>query len=469
MTIEALELILAKAPAEIVADLQETSFPDLPTWADLEEQYEPSAHAIMDTTQYPEKLDENNVDSFKRTAFALQKLMVRRVAQSMFSNPVKRKYNYDVENETEQAAVDIIEEMYRTRSFIDSENIKRAKMLNATCQVATIWSAYEVAPYFVKGEPIKYKLFHKSYSEQQGYKLYPIVDRYDNLLVFSVYYTDSDDIEQMDVYINAYNGGKAQYLRFVNLEGWQLDAELSNTALEVFPVVYANIDAPVWGGDDGTLLVEQLESMESYQGLYIQRNALPTFTLDYGEIEHGSQRSTTEEKADDSRRIIEVGKGGQMNDVTWQGAGDAVSDRFTRIRNAFFEQNQVPDTSFSTMIASNTSADNKELIFADAKANAQDLGGVWVRFFYDEFEIIKTYLSVLFPKYRQAFQNISARSVITPYSIKTRAENAEYVSTAGDSMSLETKVGILGESDDVTAEADRIRAEQQINTNSGIL
>jgi hypothetical protein len=463
MTLEQLNELLASSIEEIIKKVEELhSFPKLPKWSDLVKQYDPMKHNIWDTSKYPEKKNENNMDEFKRTALGLQKLAVKRVAQSMFSNPVQRKYNYNRENEQEKLAIDIIEEVYRTRNYIDSENIQRAKKLNSNCQIATIWRAYE-KPSIVEEQISNLTLTHKTYCEKDGYTLYPVLDMNDEMILFGISYKDISDIEHFDLYVNKIDSSELR--AYVNSsEGWIEDPERTQS-LEIFPVVYANIDEPVWGGDEGTNLVEQLEEMESYQGLYIKRNALPTFTLDYGELDPGDAQSDTEEKSDDSRRIIEVGKGGNMTDVTWEGAEKAISSRYERLRNAFFEQIQVPDTSFANMIKSNTSADNKELIFADAKAYAKDIGGIWEKFLYEEMEIVKKMIAVMFSKFSKIYDTISVRSVLTPYSIKTRLENAEYVATAGSAMSMDTQVKTLGEVDDVNAEVEKIQEERSTSAN----
>jgi hypothetical protein len=469
MTYEQLEVILGGSPSDMVKGFQVTSFDSLPKWSDLEKEYEPSKHAIWDLVQYPPKYDENGIDELKRTAFGLQKLAVNRIAQSMFSTPVKRSYNYDPDIELEAQAVAIIEELYRTRNNIDASNIERAKQLCASCQVATVWTVYE-RPQMIEGEQTKYKLNHTIYSEMEGYKLYPITDLNGEVLVLSIGYKDEDNKEHMTTYVRDYENKKAQMIQFDSSDaGWEINAERTNTNLEFFPVVYANIKQPVWGGEDGTRLVEQLEEMESYQGLYIKRNALPTFTLDYGELPNSSVKSETEESSSDSRRIVVVGKGGSMSDVTWEGAGESVTSRFERIRNAFFEQIQVPDTSFANMIKSNTSAENKELIFADAKAKAIDLGGEWQILFFEELEIVKKFVAILFPKLKSVLDNISIRSVIQAYNVKSRKETAEYVSTAGNAMSIKTKVAVLSEVDDIDQEVEQIQEENSANTNNLIL
>ena len=457
MTVEELEIILGKADEETVKELQESSF-DIPAWSDLVEQYDPLQHQIMDTNIYPPKLDENGNDDFKRTPLGLQKLAVSRVAQSMFAVPTERIYNYDKEKDQEQKAVDILEQIYRVQNFIDSENIERAKKLNASCQIVTIWKVFEEEN-VIEEETAKLKLTHTTYSEIDGYQIFAQVDPNGILLVVSILYTDSEDTEHLDVWIN---GEKPEYRAYINEDKWTLDTENSKP-LEVFPAVYAWLPEPIWGGDAGTMLVEQLEEMESYQGLYIKRNALPTFTMDYGETD--GDESTTEESSSDSRRIIKVGKGGKMLDVTWKGADAAITSRYNRIRNAFFEQVQMPDTSFANMITSNTSAENKELLFADAKAKARDLGGEWEKLFLDELTLVKKFVGIMFPSFAEIYKSLSIRSSIRPYSIKSKKENAEYVATAGSAMSIETQVRILDEVDDVGQEVEAIEGEAGTTNN----
>jgi len=463
MTVEKLLEVLAMTPAETVKELQTSSYSKLPKWTDLVKQYDPMQHNIWNTTMYPPRKNDAQQDDFKRTSFALQKLAVKRIAQSMFSTPVNRSYEYDKNKTNEAEAVALLEKLYRTMNYIDSENIERCKKLNASCQIATIWRVQET-PTIIGTETSKFKLSCKTYSEMDGYKLYAINDTFGDLLVLSIGFSDTDNAEHMYTYINIPE--KAEYRHYVKTGEWVLDMEKPNGSkpLEIFPVVYINIAEPVWGGDAGTVLVEQLEEMESYQGLYIKRNALPTFTLDYGEITKGT-KSTAEESSSDARRVVVVGKGGSMQDVTWEGAGKSVSERFDRIRNAYFEQIQVPDTSFANMIKSNTSAENKELIFADAKANAEDLGGEWEKLFYNEMMIVKKFAGVMFSKYAKVFETISVRSIISPYSINTKKERAEYVAVAGDAMSLETKIKVLDEVDDIQAEVDLIQGQDSAAAN----
>ena len=460
MTQDELKVILTGKPNDIIKALQEKTVV-VPKWSDLVKEYDPMLHKIWDTTIYPKKPDDKNKDDFKRTALALQKLAVNRVAQSMFSTPVKRIYTYDRDNESEKEAVDLFEELYKTKVSIDSINIERAKKLNASCQIVSIWSAYE-KPMQIGLEKSKLSLKCNLYSEMDGYSIFPITDRNGDILTMSIAWKDTAKNNWMAVYINNILEGTGKYYLYKKETEW---IEELSVDLEIFPVLYMSIAEPVWGGDAGTNKVEQLEEMESYQGLYIKRNTVPTFTLDYGEVDASSEKSTTEEKSDQARRIIVLGKGGQMSDVTWEGAAKAVADRYERIRNAFFEEIQVPDTSFANMIKSNTSAENKELIFSDARAKAEDLGGEWEQMLLQEMEIIKKLASIMFSKIATPLEGITIRSEIIPYNVRTKTEIAEYISVAGDSMSLSTKVNLLGEVDSVEQEVEKIEEEQSTASN----
>jgi len=461
MTTEKLAEILTKAPADIIKAL-ETSDSIVPKWSDLVKQYDPMQHNIFDEAKYPSKPNETGSDDFKRTPLALQKLAVNRIAQAMFATPVERIYTYDKTNEEQQMVVSLIEQIYRVDNKIDSKNIERAKRLNASCQVATIWFAKQIdEPFIFDKLTTKLQLLHKTYSEMEGYQITVKNDEYDELLALALSYKDADKVEYFDLYTK----NPLQFNRFVKTTDWTI-AEGYPQKLEVFPVVYSAISEPVWGGDHGTALVEQLEEMESFQGLYIKRNSLPTFILDYGEIGTGAISTAVTEKSTDSRKIVNVGKGGSMTDVTWEGAGEAISSRYSRLRNSYFEQVQMPDISFANLINSNTSADNKELLFSDAKAKARDLGGEWESLFYSELVIVKKFLATMFPALKATLELITIRSQIKPYSVKNKVDTAQYVATAGANMSLETKVRVLNEVDDVALEVETIQNEQKAAANS---
>lgn len=452
--IEEIREKLSGAPEDTIKYFQESSI-SVPLWTDLEKQYDANKHEIMtNLVKYPIKFGDNGEDTYPRTTFALQELAVNRLSQIMFSNPVEYKFSYDEENEQEKTAVELIERLYKVDNFIDSENMERAKKVNASCHAITVWRGQEIEQKEIKGQQTKYRLRHKTYSPIDGYEISVKLNENDDLLAACISYKDTEGKEQVHIYTSD------RYVSFIKEDEWR---KVDDKTLLFMPCVYTYIKTPVWGGNAGTRLVEQLEELESDEGMYIKKNNVPTFSVDWGEIEGG--QNTNQEKSTDSRRIIELGKGGVISDITWTGASESSDKRFKRLRNAFFEQIQLPDLSFSTLIASNTSADNKEFLLSDSKQKAKDLGGEWEKLLYHEIEIVKEFLKVFFPNISQAFDNIVCRPVIKPFSVRTKKEIADYIAGAGDSMSMKTKVSLLNEVDEVYKEIERIEEEQARGVN----
>jgi len=463
MTQEQLDLILSEPDIEKKIKLLSVSSFNIPKWSDLQKQYDPDKHAIKtDLVRYPIITNpETGSDDMKRITRALQKLAVNRMAQVMFSTPVTRSYNYDRDSESQQTAVDVIEQIYRTDNYIDAENIERAKKNNASCQVATVWRVYE-EPNKIKDQETKYRLAHTSYSEMDGYKIYANIDNNRNLIVVSFSYKDSSDIEYFDVYVG---GAEPQFISYTKKDKWELtnlgsgEDKKNPRKLEFFPVSYTYLNEPVWGGDSGTTQVETIEETVSYRAMYIKKNSIPLATMDMGDTT-GMTASNETESQTNQRRVVKVGKGGKIEYVVWDVNNGTSENQINDMVKAFFEDNQIPDISFSNAVKSNMSADNRELVFADSKGKAIDLGGEWEKLFNDEInKIVIPFAKIMFPKLAKEFDSISARSKIRPYTIKSDKENAEFVSVAGSAMSLETKVRTLGKTDDVQGEIDMINEE----------
>ena len=434
---------------------------DIPEWSDLVVQYDPMQHEIMtNKVRYPVRLNpKTGVDDIKRTVFGLQKSAVDKISQALFVTPVKRDYDYNNEKEYEKLAVSVIENIYRTENAIDGSNIERAKKLNASCQLVTIWSTDET-PSKIKGIDSKYTLSHSNYSPMDGYDIYAQTNDKGNIMSIAIGYTDSDEKEHLLVYIA---GNKPAVIKYEKEDEWVINTEKSGV-LPLFPCVYTYLLQPVWGGDSGTNKVEQLEEMETYQGYYVAKNQAPLYVQDNGDTS-GMITSGKDEDSEDSKHIVGVGKGGSIKAVEWVGPGAQYDSRFKRLRNAFHEENQLADNSFSTLLGSNTSADNKEIVYLDPKAKAIDLGGEWEKFFLQELRIVKGFCKIMFPTISNDLDMISIRSKVNAYNIRTKADIANYINLAGSSMSLETKVRILNEASDIEQEVLKIQEENGISAN----
>ena len=463
MTQEQLIEILTLPIEDQIKALSISSFV-VPKWDDLFKQYDPEEHEIVkNPVRYPPIIGESGVGEFPRVTRGLQRLAVNRVSQAQFVTPVDRVYTYDKESESQKKAVDIIEEIYRTQNSIDAENIERAKKVNASCQVANEWRV-EPKEENVLNEPTKFRLANSSYSEMDGYKIYPNIDNDKNLIVISFAYKDSANKEYFDIYTA---GEKPQFISYTKgANGWQLTELPENPkAVTVFPVVYTYLDNPVWGGTSGTKQVELIEETWSYRALYIKKNSAPIFVQDFGDTSNKA-KSTVEESDSDTKKVIPVGKGGSIKAIVWDANPETTKQQIKDMETSFFDDNQIANIAMSVLLNANASAEDKEIMLTDSKAKAVDLGGEWQKLFNIELnEIVIPFAKVMFPSLAKDFDAISVRSIVRPYSIKTDKENAEFVATAGSAMSLETKVKRLGQVTDISSEVEAIEDEQGKNAN----
>ncbi|MBK8807774.1 MAG: phage portal protein [Bacteroidales bacterium] len=450
------ELFSLTDTSKIVEALRKSSF-DVPKWAELEKQYDPLKHKINDTAIYPPITDENGKDDFKRTSLGLQKLFVDRITQAMFATHPTLTYSSVDENENTTKAIELFEEIYLHRNYINDDNIERGRSQNSACEIVTLWKVID-KPQLIKGIKSTKKVKHITYSPDKGYSIFAQTDNDGEITVISIGYKDENGIDVLDTYTDD------TYYKFINKDGWQITKQ----AIPFMPLVHKASKEPVWGGEAVTKLIEQIEEELSFQGLYNKRNSKPTFARYKGKKDPTDKDSTTTEKSTDTRAIINIGEGGFIKDVTWQGALESVKDRRNTLRNAAFEQAQVADISFNTLINTNTSAENKEFLLTDTKAKAIDLGGEWIKFFYEETQLVLRILADVYSEYREVFENLTVSTKINPYSVNTTKENVEVVEKGGSAMSLETKIKTIGLVSDIQAEAEAIRSEQSALANQGL-
>ena len=80
--------ILAKPAAEAVKILQEKAIV-VPSWENLEKEYNPLKHPVMDKTIYPDVANpDGSLEKVSRIALGFQKLAASRMSQLCFGIPV---------------------------------------------------------------------------------------------------------------------------------------------------------------------------------------------------------------------------------------------------------------------------------------------------------------------------------------------------------------------------------------------
>ena len=160
---------------------------DVPAWAgkkNLEGQYDPKYHPVMDKTQYPDVVGKEGIEKVTRVALDLQRLAVKRMTELCVGIPVKRIYKPADERQKEVAQY---LEAILLRNRVDTLNIERLNMLFAGCEVLTLWYATE-APNNVYGFDSRLKFRCRNFSPMLGDALYPLFDEFGDLVALSVGY-----------------------------------------------------------------------------------------------------------------------------------------------------------------------------------------------------------------------------------------------------------------------------------------
>lgn len=386
---------------DIIADLKEKSV-EVPEWSELEKEYNPSKHAVVtDKQRRPDKVRDGKEEKVSRIYLALQKLLVKRMAEFMFAIPVKRLYSNIEGNETRKKISEAIEAIYK-HARIDNENRKRARKYFASCEICTLWYAVEKNNNLY-GFDSKFKLKCKTYSPMDGYELYPLFDEYDDMIAMSVEYEKKIKGKKI-TYFETYT--KDKHFKWKQEDGdWEniIDEDIKTGKI---PFIYISRESPIW--EDLSHIVDEIEFTLSRNSDVIAYNAAPVLKV-AGAI------SGNEDKGE-SRRVYRVENGGDVDYVSWQQAIDAIKYQVEILLRLFFMQSQMPDISFENMkgLGVLTEPAQKALL-TDAHLKVGDESGALLEFFERENNIIKSLLGLMNPSWISEMENINIEHVITPF------------------------------------------------------
>ena len=155
-----IEEILRLSPEEAIKELSKKAIKITP-WAEIEKEYDPRKHAVLDKAKYPDVPTESGrIEEVTRVVVPFQKLAVNRISELCFATPCRR--TYQVDDDKQKEAVKVLERIVR-KCRIDSLNRLRSKKYFASCEVATIWNAVQ-KDNLTYGFPSKLRLRQRTFS-----------------------------------------------------------------------------------------------------------------------------------------------------------------------------------------------------------------------------------------------------------------------------------------------------------------
>lgn len=454
---------------------------DIPSWGELEKEYNPSKHPVMDKGEYPDitifeeqesasETDEfgqpkiirvaKGVEKVSRVTYALQNLAVKRTTELCFGIPVKRQYN--PLNDRQKDIARYIDNIYE-RNHMDTVNIERGRKLFASCEIMTLWYgvAQENDSY---GFRSNLKLRCVTYSPMQGDSLYPLFDEMGDLVALSVAYkrkVENEEVSYFDTYTaekhirwsnekeDGTGAGAASSMKVV------LDEDIS---IGKIPAVYMYRPTPVW--ENTSWMVYEMEWAVSRNGNYLRKNSRPILMAAVSEeVQFGKSPATDQAFRD----IVQYPAGSSLQYVTWNQAIDNLKYYVNELRQMFFTQLQLPDWSYENMKTSPMSGEARKQLFIDCHLKVKDESGRWIEFFDREVNVIKAYLKLMLPQdWAADIDALPVKNVITPFTITSDADAVSVLvnATGGKQlMSQGTAIQKLGMVDDAADELSKIQAE----------
>ena len=451
MTPEELKELLSGSPEEVVTKLKKKSI-TLPKWDDLEKEYNPKKHPVMDEAKYPNITHDGGVEYVTRITEDLQRLAVKKTTQLCVGIPVERVYTA-IDDKQKEVAVVIEKIMQNNR--IDSVNIERCNMLFASCEVFTLWYAVEQEhSLYGLDKPSTIKIKCKNYSPMNGDSLYPFMDEYGDMLAMSFGSKRKDgdkDVEYLDTFT------ADAHISYINSgDGWLVNGEAESiTAIGKIPGGYAFRPTSIW--EDTSPICYEIEWALSRNGNYLRRNSKPILAVFTSEsMEFGKSGDN------DSLDVRQLAPGTRMEYVTWQQAVENLKFYIQQLRQSFFSQLQLPDTSFDSMKTTPMSGEARQMMFIDAQLKVKDESGRLLELFDREINVIKAFVKVIMPDHEEAIEALGVENVITPFAIRSEKDKIANLTAANGGkplMSHKDSIERGGYSDDAERTMKEIAEE----------
>lgn len=447
------EITAATRPGmQIINDLKLKSIV-LRSWAELEKEYDPKLHPVITDPSYRDKAIKGRIEKVTRITVDLQRLAAKRMTELMFGIPVKRVYKAETEGEKEVAKV--MEKIYQ-RNRIDAVNIERGTMLNAGCEVVTLWFAIEEKNQLY-GIDSPFKLRCKNYSPMLGDGLYPFFDEYDDLKALSFEYIRNDGKTSVN-YFDTFTSGEHIQWRMDDSDWIEITRE--QISIGKIPAIYVTRPTPIW--EDTSCNVYEIEWALSRNGNYLRKNSKPNFA-----IFSDKNVNLGNEKADDFRNVLQLPKDASANYITWPQATDALKFHVENLYKSFFTQLQLPDMSMESMKSTPMSGEARKMVFIDAQLKVTEESGRWIEALDREVNVIKAFLKTIMPGSAAAIDSLQIETQVTPYAISDEKDTiANLMAATGGKPIISQREGVkqLGWSEDVEQTIQEIQKESAIDS-----
>lgn len=453
-----------KEVREIIASLKNKSIA-VPEWNEIAKSYDPMQHEILTNPERrPKDRKKGTVlEKFARVVYPAEKNTVRRMTQMMFTLPVTRKYKC-ADEEVRKRVSTAIEAVY-DKARIDGENVNRFKAYFAACEMVTIWYAVkqENDDYGfhsnVKLKCRSYSPMPTKYSKIMQAKIYPFFDANGDYIALSLEY---------DVVINGVTHTKfetftdSMHYRWINgIEnaGFVEDIVPEEIIIGKNPTIYIHRPAPVYEGIQNNR--DEIEFTLSRTSDIIRKNSSPIMKV-VGKL---VDKQDNAPKKDVAREVYQFEGDGDIALVSPAITPENASFYIGQLQKNIEEDTQLPNLSLeNTKSLGAMTGEARKTLLTDAHMRCGEEKHEVLAFLDRECQVIKALLSKANIKMEQDIRQVKVDHFINPFVMSDEDAKVRKASTAAGGTrfaSQRTLIEMAGVVDDVDAEIERIRQEDE--------
>lgn len=451
------EIFQQESVSEIINDLKTKSV-KLPEWADLEKDYEPINHKIMDKSIHPDKMihdDNGNViktEPITRIAIGLQKLAVKRMSEFMFTLPANTILEDD--DETFKDQYKALKKVLKKNRW-DSLNKKRCKITSSECECAVYWYAVEGEKHRSYGFETKFKLRHAIFSPKNGDELYPLFDELGDMIAFSRKFEIINTEDKTEQYFETWTAEKYYKWAKTGIDAeWELIETLENPIKKI-PIIYTYRPEPIWADADNGK-VHEIEKLLSNNGDIIDYHSSPVLIIK-GELKGAPKKR-------EANKVFFAEQGGGAKYVSWQQSPESVKFQFETLLRLYFTELQLPDLSFENIKGLGAqSGEARKWMIVDAHLKVGDESEIYLDAINREYNLLKAFLSLMNTSWKNII-DMELEPEIRPFIIEDEKQRVDVLIAANGGKPLishKLSVKQAGLSEDPDADYETIIEERQ--------
>ena len=294
-----------------------------------------------------------------------------------------------------------------------------------------------------------------------GDTLYPLMDDYGDMLAMSFGSTKTQGDKEVE-YLDTYTSDT--HIRYMNSgEGWVIDGDTESISIAKIPGVYINRNEPIW--EDTSCICYEIEGMLSRNAKYLRKNLKPIFGIfSDEEVDDGDEEEGNRD--DDPLSVLTFPKGANAKYITWEQAIEGLKFHIQELRQSFFSQLQLPDTSFDSMKTTPMSGEARQMMFIDTLLKAIEERGRLLAAYDREINVLKAFVKVIMPGYEDDIDALDVENIVTPFTIHSAKEDIQNLVTANGGkpiMSQRESVERAGYSDDIDKTMKELSDENMVN------